>query len=295
MENLLTYTDPVITIGIPIYNAEATIEMAVRSVFAQTYPRWKLILVNDGSTDQAHGWLSKIKDPRVTYIQSENKGLLYWLNYFIDITDTPYLARMDADDIMHPQRLEKQLRFLEDRPEVALVDTGIYTIDLDTRPVGIRRMHHIDTKPAMLLNNGILTHPAVMGRSSWFKDNLYDMDYYRAEDQELWCRTFQYSTFGRILEPLLLYREGKVNIKNYRASIETTKKIIKRYGPSFFDQATLRRMLLKQDIKSWVYQIFGWFHLQDILSKARNKKLTAAQRIDVINIIQTVANTTVPT
>jgi glycosyltransferase involved in cell wall biosynthesis len=277
--------DICVTIAIPVYNSEKVIADTVRSIFAQTHKNWKLILVNDGSTDKTAEWLSRIQDDRVTYINSENKGYVHWLNYFIEIADTPYYARMDADDIMHPERIEKQLRFLEENPSIDLIDTTIYTMDLDTVPVGIRNSKDIDFAPAVMLNSGVLTHPSVMGRTAWFKANRYDTYYYRSEDQELWCRTFETSNISRIKEPLLIYREGKVSIKNYAWSIESTKKIIRKYGPKYYSPVAVKTMLMKQNMKVLVYKVFTFFSRQDILTKRRNQPLTAEQYEHAMSII----------
>lgn len=277
--------DICVTIAIPVYNSEKVIADTVRSIFAQTHKNWKLILVNDGSTDKTADWLSRIQDDRVTYINSENKGYVHWLNYFIDVTNTPYYARMDADDIMHPERIEKQLRFLEENPSVDLIDTTIYTMDLETVPVGIRNTKDIDFAPAVMLNSGVLTHPSVMGRTAWFKANRYDTYYYRSEDQELWCRTFETSKISRIKEPLLIYREGKVSIRNYAWSIESTKKIIRNYGPKYYSGFGVKKMLLKQNMKVLIYKVFTFFDKQDILTKRRNQPLTAEQREHAMSII----------
>jgi len=269
--------DICVTIGIPFYNSEKTIGDTIRSVFAQTHQNWKLILINDGSTDNAGSWVSKIKDDRVTYLEVQNKGYLYWLNYIISITETEYLARMDGDDIMDPQRIEKQLQYLVDNPKVDLIDSGIYTMDLESRPVGIRRMHPIDLSPKALLRHSILTHPAVMGKTAWFKRNQYDQEYYRAEDQELWCRTAPYSTFSRITEPLLIYREGKVKVSNYAMSIASTKKIISTYGGRNYSSFQIKMLLAQADAKLLIYRVLGFFGKQDFLARKRSAPLTAEQ------------------
>jgi len=283
-----------VTIGIPFYNSEKTIGDAIRSVFAQTHQNWKLILINDGSTDNAGEWVSRIKDDRVTYIEAKNQGYLYWLNYIISIADTRYLARMDGDDIMHPERIEKQLRFLIEHPEVDIIDSAIFTNDLDSNPVGVRRMNDINLSPKALLNDAVLNHPAVMGKTEWFSKNPYNQEYYRAEDQELWCRTAHHSVFARIKEPLLIYREGRVKISNYALSIKSNKKIIRTYGPRFLSRLTILFLLAKADVKLLTYKLLGIFNLQDIISSRRNKVMKEEDRWQYEKILSTVRKTAVP-
>src|SRR5699024_7083751 len=104
-----------ITIGIPFFTDESYLDMAIRSIINQTYQDWVLLLVDDGSSDGSLGIAKKYeeKDSRISVISDgENKKLPYRLNQIAQLTKTPYLARMDADDIMHPERIEKQLGIL---------------------------------------------------------------------------------------------------------------------------------------------------------------------------------------
>ena len=103
-------------VGIPFYNAEKYLDYAIRSVLNQTYTNWKMTLIDDGSTDSSLALARKYtSDTRVKVISDgRNKGLVYRLNELVKLSDCKYFVRMDADDIMHPQRLEKQLRYLEE-------------------------------------------------------------------------------------------------------------------------------------------------------------------------------------
>jgi len=105
-----------ISIGISIYNAEKYLVDAINSVLEQTYENWELVLVDDGSTDNSLKIAQEfaIKDNRIRVISDGlNKKLPARLNQIINEAKYDYIARMDADDVMHPQRLEKQLQFLE--------------------------------------------------------------------------------------------------------------------------------------------------------------------------------------
>ena len=124
----------IISIGIPFYNAEKYLEDAIFSVLAQTYEFWELILIDDGSSDNSlviANMYAK-KDSRIRVISDGmNKKLPYRLNQLIQESTGDFIARMDADDIMHPERLEKQLRFLETNKRYDLVSTGLVSIDND--------------------------------------------------------------------------------------------------------------------------------------------------------------------
>jgi glycosyltransferase involved in cell wall biosynthesis len=234
-----------VTIGLPFYNDRSTLELAIKSVFAQTYQNWELILVDDGSTDGSLNIAKKITDKRVRLISDgENKGLIFRLNQIVSLAKGKYLARMDADDLMQSTRIEKQVEYLVTNPDVDLVDTGTYSIYRDGTPKGKRFLNDINTDAKQVIKHALLLHASLTGKTSWFVKNPYDEEYVRAEDYELWCRTFRYSEFRRIKEPLYIVREGKINLKNYLKSSQTTRKIVKKYGPGVLSFLTYARPFL---------------------------------------------------
>lgn len=222
-----------VTIAIPFYNPGPVFEDAVKSVFAQTYPNWELLLVNDGSTDGSLERAMAIKDTRVRVLNDgKNLGLVARLNQITHLSSGEYLARMDADDIMHPERIERQIRFLEENPDVDVVDTGAIILNRDGKPVGMRGLEPKIPTAFELLKRGCFLHPSIMARKSWFLSHLYDPEYPRAEDRELWARTYFETTFAHLSEPLFFYRfAGNVRLKAYLTSYASERKVIKRYGP----------------------------------------------------------------
>jgi len=281
-----------VTIGLPFYNDRLTLELAIKSIFAQTYKNWELILVDDGSTDGSLNIAKKITDKRVRIISDEkNKGLIFRLNQIASLAKGKYLARMDADDLMQPTRIEKQVEFLENNPDVDLVDTGAYSIYRNEVPKEKRSLNDINTDAKQVIKRAMLLHASVAGKTNWFINNPYNEEYVRAEDYELWCRTFKYSKFGRIKEPLYIVREGKINIKNYLKSSQTIRKIVKKYGPgvlSFFD---LKKTLFILRSKEFAYQLFSIINVHHVLVNTRNKKLISEEQNKVREIIDQIKNT----
>lgn len=220
-----------VTIAIPIYNADLFLKDAVQSIINQTYQDWILYLVNDGSTDKSLDIMREFaaKDSRIIVINDgRNKGLVTRLNQTINICDTKYYARMDADDIMYITRIEEQMRFLESHQEVDVCGTAIMTIDDKNNIIGTS------------YGNGptkSFVHPTVMGKTEWFKANPYANWAVRAEDCELWLRTGSRSKFYCIGKPLLFYREfGVPTFKKYFLTQKTMIRIARRYklyGESF--------------------------------------------------------------
>src|ERR1700730_17328911 len=130
---------PLVTIGIPFYNAAGTLRAAIRSVFAQTCGRWELILLDDGSTHDSLVIARSVNDARVRVLSDgQNRQLGARLNEINQLARAPLVARMDADDIMHPERIARQVTWLEDNEKVDVLGTAAFTIDGAGRPKGIR-------------------------------------------------------------------------------------------------------------------------------------------------------------
>lgn len=274
-----------ITIGIPFYNNEKTLELAIKSVIAQTFKNWELFLIDDGSTDNSVEIAKKNanSDSRINLIcDGTNKGLVFRLNQIIDIANGDYIARMDADDVMLPERLEKQLAVFNENPKIDVVATAAYTIDENDNPIGIRDMDDINLKNKKdILKKSLLVHPSILVKKEWYKLNKYDKKYIRAEDYELWCRTFTFTNFYRITEPLLLYREGNTNIKNYVASMKTLRMIYRNYSKGLLSNNELAIEIFKSYLKGFLYRLMGFFNLQYLLTSKRNNSLTKAQIVYV--------------
>ena len=132
--------NPLVTIAIPFYNSGEYLKYAVKSVLNQTYANWELILLNDGSTDNYEDIISEFEDKRIRFINDGYQlGLPARLNQLSLIAHGEYYARMDADDIMHPQRIELQVEFLVKHPEIDVVGSYAYYIDKDNSILGVSK------------------------------------------------------------------------------------------------------------------------------------------------------------
>jgi glycosyltransferase involved in cell wall biosynthesis len=285
-----------ITVGIPFLNARATLADAIRSVLAQTWDDWELLLVDDGSTDGSVQIADAVQDPRVRLVyDGTNRGLCQRLNQIAGLARGRYLARMDADDLMHPERLRRQIRFLEENPAVDLVDATVVTIDANNKPLGIRGDRPLNTVPRAVLRSGLLLHPSVTGRTDWFRDHPYDGRFVRAEDHELWVRTCRNSSFARLREPLFFYREGlSGNLRNYLRSAKTVRKILRVYGPATVGYGETAWLLARSYLKSFAYWTYTKLGRQDSLIRARTRPLTADEAATAYAALRTIRQTPLP-
>ncbi len=202
-----------ITIGLPVYNAELFIRDAIQSILNQTYSDFKLLIVDDGSTDNSIEIINSFIDNRIELlIDKKNLGLPSRLNQIAALTTTKYLARMDSDDIMHPDRIAKQLEILNTNDKIDVLGTNVISINEFNIIQGIRNpiMEHKLTPCTVFI------HPTITAKTEWFRKNLYDVKAIRVEDADLWNRTYKTSNFQRDETPLLFYREfGSQYYKKY--------------------------------------------------------------------------------
>ena len=206
---------PIVSIVLPVYNGGATLALALASLDRQTFREWELILIDDGSTDGCMAGFSS-SDSRVRIVQDgRNLGLAARLNQGIDLAKGRYLARMDHDDIAYPGRLEVQMRFLDEHPEIDLTATKAILFRNDGSPVGLfpfRRTHaEICAAP---WRGFYFPHPTWMGRIEWFRRHRYRLpEIVRAEDQDLLLRSYSVSRFACLPQVLMGYRQTDLSLR----------------------------------------------------------------------------------
>ncbi len=206
---------PLISIAMPFYNAERTMSASIRSILTQSHSNWELLLCDDGSTDASRELARAFQDPRIVVWGDQRRLQLgARLNECIDRARGEYLARMDADDIAYPQRLEKQLRFLAGRPDVDLTGGWAVVFADGGAAVGKREYPaaHADIarRPLHWFK---LMHPTFMGKTSWFRRYRYRADAIRCEDMDLLFRARASSRFANLPEIVLGYRQGSIDLR----------------------------------------------------------------------------------
>jgi glycosyltransferase involved in cell wall biosynthesis len=259
-----------VTIAIPFYNAEKYLADAIRSVFAQTHQDWELLLIDDGSTDKSLSIANSVRDPRVrVFSDGKNKKLAGRLNEVTDLARYDYIARMDADDLMLPNRIEKQLAILLNS-DVDIVTSGVFSVLNDLSLVGIRGTAYKEVYFDDVLSRKVgITHAALVARRSWYKRNKYDENLTIAQDLDLWLRTSKKKDLKIISlkDPLYIYREeDNVTEKKMLRAYQNERNMIRKYGDSSFS-----KLILKSYLKTAVVRILGVFNKVDILQKKRGQ------------------------
>jgi glycosyltransferase involved in cell wall biosynthesis len=219
---------PLVTIGIPLYNAEKFIGFAIQSVLSQTYEHFELIITDDGSTDDSVKIVKSFKDDRIQLLSDGmNLGLPNRLNQQVSMARGKYFVRMDNDDLMFPHRLEKQIEYLQKHPNIDAVGSSVVILDDDNHVVAFRKAELL-REYRQLFRTILFNHPTVAGKTEFFKQNPYSEQYDGVEDAELWLRTFPHATFGIIEEPLLFYRDPLVfKLKTYRYRLTQKNRLFR--------------------------------------------------------------------
>lgn len=200
---------PLITVGMPVYNAGEQLRLAVLSIVGQTCPEWELLIIDDGSTDGALRHIADIRDERIRILSDgQNKGLAVRLNECIDLARGTYFARMDQDDVSFPERFEQQLEALKKDPQLDLVGVRALKITSDNEATGLYPYlgthEQICARPWVGFN---LPHPTWMGKTSWFRRYRYTTPGpYYSEDMDLLLRSYGASRFGMLPTVLFAYR-----------------------------------------------------------------------------------------
>jgi len=200
---------PRVTVLMACFNERLYLHEAVQSVLSQSFGDFELLIIDDGSTDGSTEWLSALREPRLRLVRhATNRGLTHSLTEGLEIARGRYVARMDADDVALPDRLERQVTFLEAQPAVGLLGACILA----------RNAQGVETRPELPLNDldirwtcllaSPFAHPTVMFRRELFASLglTYDERFVTAQDYDLWSRALRHVRGANLAEPLLRYR-----------------------------------------------------------------------------------------
>lgn len=210
---------PRVSVIMPVYNAESFLEESISSILNQTYSDFELLIGDDGSTDRSIEIIRSFKDDRIIVIRNDkNLGIPGTLNRLIEASRGAYIARQDGDDISLPERLEKQVNFLDKHPEIGLCGTNFTSFGRKTRRMCMP-LQDEDIKVYMLVSNPVC-QPTIMIRKS-NRTKYYDQTWDLSEDYALCYEMSKTSKLANLPDFLLNYRWHDTNI-----SITKEKKLM---------------------------------------------------------------------
>jgi len=201
-----------VSILMPVYNAEAYLSETLETIQSQTYQNWELFAIDDWSTDKSHDILLDFakKDKRIkVYRNGKHRGVAGAANLALSMIKSNYVARMDADDLMHPERIAKQLKFLKENPDVVIVGSQCFLIDQNGQKIGEKKFPTKNNDIVKMIFRSIpIQQPSMMiNRSLLPKDFIaYDQNKNTAEEVELLFKLFKYGKAANLADFLHFYR-----------------------------------------------------------------------------------------
>ena len=201
---------PLVSVIMTFFNRKEFLPEAVESILNQTYKNIEFIIVDDGSSDGGYEMLKSYaeKDKRIILLKNnKNRGIVYSANRGIDAAKGKYIARMDSDDIAHPDRIKKTILYLkENNLDLCGASTELFQSETNEK---IKTFHnpqkHEEIKAALFFGSPVV-NPTAIGKAEIFKKLKYTDGFPSAQDYELWSRAIDLYTFGNTNEVLLRYR-----------------------------------------------------------------------------------------
>lgn len=262
--------EPLVSVIMPVFNGEAYLQEAVESILTQTHRNLEFIIIDDKSADQGLSLIKKYPDKRIQVIENSlNMGISHSLNRGLDAATGKYIARMDCDDIALPQRLERQVAYLEKNHGIDILGSAIRAFG-DKEGVWSCQTDH-EAIRAQLLFDCPIYHPTVMLRASAI--NKHGLRYpcgaedYRVEDYAFWIKSTRLLKSANLSEALLHYRTHrreadalrKKNVDNLR------RGLLNELGVSFDEDDFLCHLSVSSHGQyipelGYIKSVSSWFH-----------------------------------
>tara|TARA_B100000963_G_C22500078_1_gene613335 strand:- start:44 stop:1030 length:987 start_codon:yes stop_codon:yes gene_type:complete len=238
-----------------VYNGEKFLSEAIESILQQTYSNFEFIIINDASTDNSLNIIRSYDDSRIIIINNKkNIFLAASLNKGIKVSKGKYIVRMDADDISMPNRLSKQVQYMEKNPKIGISGTCSEIIGFGSGYGKYSQENNV-IKYKFLYECHLL-HPSIIMRIDLIKNNqlYYNESYRKNQDYELFFRALDITDFGNLPDYLIKYRQTKENVKrevhNQKENVlKIQKQLYKKLGLNI----THEEIILFKNINYQIY------------------------------------------
>jgi glycosyltransferase involved in cell wall biosynthesis len=216
-----------------VHNDPDVLPEAVGSVLAQTLGDWELILIDDGSTDRTPEVIEDFRDGRIRVVRNpENEGLTRSLRRGVRMARGRFIARLDADDVAKPERLRRQVDYLEGHPEVSILGGACVHVGETGRPRGLWRppVTDLEIRWVSLLTNPFVHSTVMLRKEILDRHGLnYDEAFETTQDYDLWTRLLEHGQGANLREALIWYRvRGGITEKRRDQQLWNTEKIAAR-------------------------------------------------------------------
>jgi glycosyltransferase involved in cell wall biosynthesis len=285
----LQMSSPKVSVLMSVYNGEQYLREAVESILSQTFYDFEFLIIDDASTDASVRIIQSYNEPRIKLVQNASRmGLTRSLNRGIQLAAGEYLARMDADDISLPERLERQAAFLDEHPSCSVVATRIIQVDGAGAEVGYWTEER-ETNTSLeiyqqLPKSNCVAHPSVMLRAAIARRYGYNERQKHSQDYDLWLRLCADGLhIEKLDEALLRYRVHQNSITHLtNLSGYETKPIITRWV--YLRSRMAARRLNGFDLRVCAYLvrdiiIVGWTRLKNSTVRALVRVLSSTRKM----------------
>ena len=275
---------PKVSVLMPAYNAEKYIALAIESILSQTFRDFEFIIINDGSSDNTEKIILSYEDSRIRYIKNEsNIKLIATLNKGFDLCRGQYIVRMDADDKSLPNRIQKQVEFMDQHHEIGLCGTafdsfgfinGPYFYKSDDADIRIRFLHECH-----------MLHPSIILRSEIIRQHNLYMTILHGEDLDFFIRIAEHTKLANLPEILIRYQQLPESMS--KANSDITEKhctkihleFFKKIHPDFSeDDVRLYRAIAYKDFNSIHNRLPEVYQIMIKLIEGNSQRLVLQQQ-----------------
>jgi len=258
---------PRISVLMPVWNGAAFLAAAVDSVLAQTFTDFELLVIDDGSTDRTPEILGAYADPRLRVLRLEHAGIVVALNHGLAQARAEWVARLDADDLSEPQRLERQWQAVSRQPKAVLCHSAVTFFGSETNPASPARLPRSRSFMALqLCRRCPITHSTVLfKKTAALTAGSYRREERHAEDFSLWGRLLEQGEFIALPEKLVRLRLHSQSVSRQNLEIQQTltRKIGIRHCQMFLrlneTEAVRAHALLLAPPREHSWQDWWWF------------------------------------
>lgn len=267
MKKIIKNNKPLVSVIIPVYNGASFLIEAVNSVVASTYKNYEILLVNDGSKDtskQLCQMLEKKYDNVHFYSFDKNRGLGRVLNHALKYAKGEFICRINQDDTMTPDRIEKQVRYMVAHPDVTLLGSWLNVEDEN----GDRRVNKFleydeDIKKTWLSLSPVWDAAVMYRRKVALEVGGYDQSYWPADDLHMWYRLGAAGKIANIQEPLtaIKFHTKAASVKHHKKHMLATYRA-HRFAHAHIQKASLQTQLfwLFQTLAGYLFSArFNWY------------------------------------
>jgi glycosyltransferase involved in cell wall biosynthesis len=226
-------SSPRVTVLMPVYNGKAYLAGAIQSILDQTFQDFELLIMDDGSTDGSSDLVLSFADPRIRLLRNAtNLGLVATLNKGLGLAQGDYIARMDCDDLSFSHRLERQVAFMDQNPEIGIAGSWFKRLGADEGTIAYRAIDDAEIRFSLIFRTTLQHSSVIIRRAILVEHQLeYDVRFQYAEDYEFWIRCGRYTKLANIPEILVAYRFHPENVssKNLSAQSASAERVASLY------------------------------------------------------------------